>query len=683
MIISNTILLQAQGKIFVDKQDALIYLQGKGLYLNNLDDTSLIRALPRWNYHLTMDYENNLWSNGFDGVKYLGLIKYYNKNAVSYIDLIEKGLSSNYINAITTNNNNIAILVFNKVYESHLNQIDFKEIDTENISSLQDIKYYNDTLLILTSKSLLIYSPTNKNEININKKLEYGKILSTFNSTVFISNLDSLYKINLISNHVKKIETSSQPSFINNFNDYNAAVINSQIFFYSHKGIFVFYNEEFYLIESLKCWDMKSSSDNIFIYDDSGLQTLPINYFKKNGLSISNGSEIFNSKLDLYKGIIIKDNKILTKPKIKEQNIDLFKETELEKINYYRTKLTRELIDENKKFNHYELLTISLITVIILFLNYFIFRRKKFQVLPLVLIPMLIIFSLVLAVYVTSSNLMGLYPSLIWVCSLPLFLIILVNETNEKIMKGEFVKYLHEFSHGSIGLNNLSRINRFLINQHNKSKFQGECEKTLNDLFEQYRKYTYHSFIELNSRIPIKSSLIKNQLKIFFIFYFINILIRIRLSSYPLLRIDNSILKTSSLFIKHFEMIKWHYYALVKTNICQVIDDVINNFGKIIDEKKITVTVQNNDLNNPAVVIPTNVLYKIIDNIIMNSIEAFKDETPANRVIEISIINKLLTLEILISDNAGGVNENLINTLFLPTTSSKKMAVTVFMRRNN
>ncbi|MEW6652076.1 MAG: hypothetical protein AB1394_01270, partial [Bacteroidota bacterium] len=251
-----------------NQKDVIVYIHGKGVFLNNLEDYNKITVLPNWLYNSIIDTNGNLWASGFDGVKYVGLIKYSPSGEVSYYDLTLMGLPSNFINAITINKNKIALLVFNNLYESDINMVYFTKIELNPNAHVSDIKYCDERLLVLSENELIVKSNSHMNSIKVNCK-NNGKIIAAFKSNITISTNDSLYQFVESSEGIVVKNSVKIPEFLYGFLSFNFYQNNESIIFFTTRGAITYYKNEFLLFKGLKCTDLViRDSEIVMLFDD-------------------------------------------------------------------------------------------------------------------------------------------------------------------------------------------------------------------------------------------------------------------------------------------------------------------------------------------------------------------------------------------------------------------------------
>ncbi len=102
-----------------------------------------------------------------------------------------------------------------------------------------------------------------------------------------------------------------------------------------------------------------------------------------------------------------------------------------------------------------------------------------------------------------------------------------------------------------------------------------------------------------------------------------------------------------------------------RVNIKQLIETLIKPYKSM---SEFTIDID----NNINVEIYENRVINIFNNIIQNSIEAMNKNSIENRMINILIKNVYNSLDIQISDNAGGIDKSIINRVFEPYFSTKE-----------
>ncbi|MEW6655051.1 MAG: HAMP domain-containing sensor histidine kinase, partial [Bacteroidota bacterium] len=230
-----------------------------------------------------------------------------------------------------------------------------------------------------------------------------------------------------------------------------------------------------------------------------------------------------------------------------------------------------------------------------------------------------------------------------------------------------------EFSHGSIGVNNLVRLSMFIKERKRNAAEFNFFDKTIACIMQQYYIYTLPSFRKLIVILPFKWSLSYLQLNIYFLILSINTLMLLYNLKVAQKYILEKILQYSASFIENFEKTKWKYYSLVKTNVSNVINELIEHKKSELKENKIQIIKNNLDDYLPSVIIPQNKLYTIIDNILSNAVEALQHSKISSPVIEINVPkSNLLNLTLLISNNGAKIESDIASHIFQPITTTKE-----------
>jgi len=667
-----TVNTYSQSRIFDNNFDILIYIHGKGLYLNEAIDSNKLKSISNWLYYPVMDNDGNLWANGFDGVKYLGLIKYCKNGTLLTYDLVENGLASNYLSGITVSENKLSILSFNSIYESDIHSINFEKLKTDKLGNIYDINYFNNNLMILSNEGL----HWKDNLVNISLQLpnikEQSKIVATNQREIFVSALDMLIVINADTKKVKVINHNSQPGFINDFNDYNYLIGNNAIALLSQKGMIIIHKDEYYHLENLKCNDALLKNSGAILLNNGMLNYFTFENISKNISQIERYSnkysvEFFNNNTFgiLVKSELASDSKLLNSTKeisvvTKLKELTNYNKPEWPIHNYERTQVL--LLN----------IMIGLFAIIFFSINYLILRRKKYYLLPAIILPLL--FLLIGSTDIINEfSIPYIIPTVVWIGSFFLFIFICLNDANNIIHVGAFIRPLHEFSHGSIGINNIVRLSMFLKHTLNNQQNETEINRTIAGISEQYKKYTFPAYLQLNSQLPLVFSVFVQQIKLYFHIYKINILIRDYAKARKISPIRSKIIKDSNLIVLLFEKLKWQYYAMVKTNVNTVISEVISHSIERCEKSNIKIVTKGLDAYLPSVIIPPGKFYTIVDNIISNAIEAANESQQSDKYIEVYIPqNNLLNLHIVISNNGNKIADEVIDSIFQPSTSTKE-----------
>ena len=108
------------------------------------------------------------------------------------------------------------------------------------------------------------------------------------------------------------------------------------------------------------------------------------------------------------------------------------------------------------------------------------------------------------------------------------------------------------------------------------------------------------------------------------------------------------------------------------TNISDIFDESIHLIGKLINDNGINITTNMNSQSN--IEIYPKELLQVFINLFKNSVDAFKEKNIEDKNLTITTNEDSEFITIEVTDNAGGIKEEVINSIFDPyiTTKSEK-----------
>ena len=104
-------------------------------------------------------------------------------------------------------------------------------------------------------------------------------------------------------------------------------------------------------------------------------------------------------------------------------------------------------------------------------------------------------------------------------------------------------------------------------------------------------------------------------------------------------------------------------------SVCQLMDEILHDMKKVINKNQIKI-VTDYKIDN-KVFIDKFRFTEAIKNFLNNSIEAFIENNVENRIINIKTKSVNNHLKLIIEDNAGGIDEQILPKIFEPYFTTK------------
>jgi len=647
---------------------------GNGVYIDSANNRVKIEGSYNWLYKAKTNKLGWLFGLGFNGVAYKGLQIIESENKIRNIDLVKHGLPSNYIDKLSVCENQLALLVNNKVYLSDYPYNSFKELNTECKNRIVDIQLHESLLSYITEDSIFIRNNTTNiflKQILLVNKLYHTTIIGVLNGSILFYTEDSIYKLNIESNLCKEFRLPT---------DNNHIFYNGVFYFPSTYGTWFFDGESTGKIVGLKSNHIAFVGDSIYHIVSKQVKLYNISDSVDNcELFAVNKSEILGVEWEVSRRLKSKfhskfistreNNGIWSDYSYNLKNKSLlYQDIEIDEIKLF-TPGRKHIIISNDIFEHQIVFKSNMLLIfasLLLIVMGFALPLFKPELFFLHFVFAVLFIGLLLLQYngfiIQKMNIL----IVIWISSFVLFISLLHIRFRKNILLGLFFTDVKKFSHGSTGLRNIHRLIRMGYGTNHKAS-------EYNDMYfqslVQYCDQTSYQLINLLNNIPVG---VHNIVPITYIRY-LNFITKI-LSKQQLTHYSNRKSRTISMNLKSLDQtynyVKENLYSSLKINPVLEIESVLRSYKPELERKNIKMNFIDHTHEQFNVLCKTTEFSKIIEILIENSIEAVNSNNGDKQII-LTIKDELLKACISITDNGCGIPASIIDTLFSATTTSK------------